>query len=409
MPPSDARVTVIGGGAVGCAVAYHLAQAGQSDVQVLEAGDLAGATTSQAAGMVGQARTTVERSKLAMASVRRYGEIERDTGCPVDWKRTGSIRIALSASAEAELRQIAAVADQTGLPVKLIDGAGVHDLCPPVTVTKEIRAALWSPNDGYLQPNSLVSAYVAGARSLGVNFVTSCPVTGITVAAGAVASVTTPFGPARTELVIDAAGPWAATVARLVGIDLPIIPVRHSYFVTEPVEGWHSDLPSLRIPDLQVYARGEVGSILCGGFERSATSLDPREIGSTSTLPNAVDWDVLGNFADGLAQFVPEVADAGVRAVFRGWPAFSPDGRFVVGPVDGLRGFAMAAACNAHGVTGSAGLAEHLLEALDDRPSAYVASLSPARFQRVSWSWVDARREAQAVYENYYPMPRVTL
>jgi len=114
---------------------------------------------------------------------------------------------------------------------------------------------------------------------------------------------------------------------------------------------------------------------------------------------------VLGGFAESLSAFAPLVAEAGVAATFQGWPAFSPDGRFIVGPVRAVRGLAFAAACNAHGVSGSAGLAMALVASLGGDPSPYVRSLSPDRFIPRTWSWEDARTQARAVYENYYPMP----
>jgi glycine/D-amino acid oxidase-like deaminating enzyme len=194
-------------------------------------------------------------------------------------------------------------------------------------------------------------------------------------------------------------------LARLAGLELPIVPVLHEYFVTEPVSGWHADLPCLRIPEVQVYARGESDRVLCGGFESDGTSIDPREVTATAPLAARPDWEVLGRFAESMSAFAPAVAEAGVAATFQGWPAFSPDGRFVVGPVSAVRGLVMAAACNAHGVSGSAGLAMHLLESLAGDPSPYVRSLSPDRFVPRDWSWEDARRQAQAVYENYYPLP----
>ena len=116
---------------------------------------------------------------------------------------------------------------------------------------------------------------------------------------------------------------------------------------------------------------------------------------------------MLGGFAASLSEFAPALASAGVAATFQGWPAFSPDGRFIVGPVSAVRGLALAAGCNAHGVSGSAGLAMHLVESLTGDPSPYVRSLSPDRFVPRTWSFEDARREAQAVYETYYPMPAV--
>jgi glycine/D-amino acid oxidase-like deaminating enzyme len=306
------------------------------------------------------------------------------------------------------LRQIADTAGITGLPVEFLSDSELHEVFPALERTESVKAALWSPTDGYLQPNSLVTAYVGAARNLGVTVATHAAVTGIGVRAGAIESVSTESGTYRTAQVIIAAGPWSAALARLVGLDLPIVPVLHEYFVTEPVTGWHADLPCLRIPEVQVYARGENNRVLCGGFEHTGTSIDPRQVTVASSLAARPDWDVLGGFAQGLSVFAPSVADAGIAATFQGWPGFSPDGRFIVGPTTAIRGLAFAAACNAHGVSGSAGLAMNLVESLAGDPSPYVRSLSPDRFIPRTWSWEDARSEAQAVYENYYPMPAAT-
>lgn len=403
--PRDAAVTVVGGGAIGTAVSYFLARAGWQDIQLLEAGELCSATSSQAAGFVGQARPTVERARLAMASAEIYATFEKETGYTTDWRQVGAVRIAMHPAAEAELHQIAATAQVTGLPVEFLTPEQVREHYPVIERTDEIRTALWSPTDGYLQPNSLVNAYMQAARDLGVTFAPHSPVSDIEVRDGAVTAVITPQGRFATELVINAAGPWAGAIAQLVGIELPIIPVLHEYFVTEPAEGWEATLPCLRIPEVQAYARGEMGRMLCGGFENKGTSLDPTQVRLGDRLPVEPNWEVLGDFVASLERFVPGASDIGVSAVFRGWPGFTPDGRFIVGPVAGLRGFAMAAGCNAHGVSGSAGIAMHLLESLGGDPSPYVESLSPNRFIPRTWEWADARREGQAVYETYYPMP----
>jgi glycine/D-amino acid oxidase-like deaminating enzyme len=406
--PRDAEITIVGGGAVGAAVAYFLARDGRDDIQLLEGRGLCEATSSQAAGFVGQARPTVERAGLTMAAAQVYRDFERETGYPMDFRECGAVRLALSDASVRELRQIAATAEITGLPVEFLTDAQLHDAFPVLERTESVRAALWSPTDGYLQPNSLVSAYISAARDLGVTVATHAAVTGIGVRGGAIEAVSTDAGSYRTDQVIIAAGPWSAALARLVGLDLPIVPVLHEYFVTEPVTGWHADLPCLRIPEVQVYARGESNRVLCGGFENNGTSIDPRGVRVTSSLAARPDWDVLGGFAGGLSVFVPAVAEAGIAATFQGWPAFSPDGRFIVGPVSAIRGLAFAAGCNAHGVSGSAGLAMNLVESLTGDPSPCVRSLSPDRFIPRTWSWEDARRDAQAVYENYYPMPAAT-
>ncbi len=397
----DAEVTVIGGGAIGCAVAFTLSRAGYRDIQVLEQGELAGATSGQAAGLVGQVRATRDRCLLAMSSVALYARIEQDTGYTADWRQTGSVRIALTPERVAEFRALAATARSAGLEVEFLSAARLAELCPMLD-TAPAMAALWCPTDGYLQPNSLVMAYARAARDRGVTFAARTTVTGLRVTGGAVTGVRTDRGDGATEMVINAAGPWAGAVARLAGQDLPVVPVRHEYFVTRAVPGWHAGLPVLRIPDLRLYARAEGPGILCGGWEAGALSLDPGHVGIGQVLAVSPDWDVLTGFAADFALLAPAVTQAEVRAVFRGFPAFSPDGRFIVGPVPGLRGFVMAAACNAHGVSGSAGLAGHVLESLQPDPSPYVRSLSPARYCPRTWDWESARAQAQSIYENYY-------
>ena len=400
----DAEVTIIGGGAIGCAVAYVLAGAGYRDIQVVEQGELAGATSGQAAGLVGQVRATKERCRLAMASVAVYARIEQETGYPADWRQTGSVRIAATAQRAAEFQELAVVAQSAGLEVEFLSTARLATLCPMLDTT-QVTAALWCPTDGYLQPHSLVTAYARAARDRGVTFATHTTVTGLRLTGGEVTGVRTDRGDVATGLVINAAGPWAGAVASLAGQPLPIVPVRHEYFVTRPVAGWHRDLPVLRIPDLRLYARAEGPGLLCGGWEPNGQSLDPREVRIGQALAVSPDWDVLSGFARDFATFAPEATEAEVREVFRGFPAFSPDGRFIVGPVPGMRGLVMAAACNAHGVSGSAGLAGHVLESLQPDPSPYVQSLSPGRYYPRNWDWDSARAQAQTIYENYYSLP----
>ena len=387
----DAQITVVGGGTIGCAVAYYLAKAGFSGIQLLERGELCGATSSQAAGLVGQVRVSLDRTRLAMRSVETFAGLEEETGVCPDWRQTGSVRLALEPARVVELQGMAAIAGAAGLEVEQLSMSRLSELMPMVD-TSAVLSALWCPSDGYVQPNSVTSAYVQGARSRGVTFATHTWVVG----------VSSDKGDFSTEIVIDAAGPWAGVVASMGGVSLPIVPVRHQYYVTEAVPGWWPDLPVLRVPDARIYARAEMSGVLCGGWEAHASSIDPRDVRRESSLSVDPDFEVLSSFADALARVAPTAGDAGVRAVFRGYPTFSPDGRFMVGPIPGLRGFVMAAACNAHGVSGSAGLAAHVVESLSGDPSPYVRSLSPARFMESGWEMGHMRNRAQSVYENYY-------
>jgi glycine/D-amino acid oxidase-like deaminating enzyme len=223
----DAEVTIVGGGAIGCAVAYVLAGAGYRDIQVVEQGELAGATSGQAAGLVGQVRATKERCMLAMASVGVYSRIEQDTGYPADWRQTGSVRIAATAQRAAEFGALAVVARSAGLEVEFLTPARLAALCPMLDTT-QVTAALWCPTDGYLQPHSLVTAYARAARDRGVTFATHTTVTGLRITGGVVRGVRTDRRAVATDMVINAAGPWAGAVASLAGQQLPIVPVRHA-------------------------------------------------------------------------------------------------------------------------------------------------------------------------------------
>ena len=400
----DAEIVIVGGGAIGCAVAFRLAEAGRSDVLLIEKEPaLASVTTAQAAGLVGQVRSSVDRVRLAMDSVATFAQLERGPGPTPSWRQVGSLRIALTDARVDEFGALIESCRNAGLEVELLDHAAAEARWAGL-VAASAKAILWCPSDGYLQPYDLAMAYQARARAEGVRFATGVRVTGIAIRNGEVTGVETDRGAVRCQTVIDAAGAHAWHVARLAGLDLPIVPVRHEYFVTVPVGELRPELPCLRVPDATLYGRPDVSALLLGGWEPEARSIDPRDYGIRDEPPPIEpDWPVLANFAAALAPLYPPVRQAGVRQVFCGWPTFTPDGRFIVGPSSRTRGFVMAGGCNAHGVSGSAGIGRHVVEALlDPRPSAYVRSLDPDRFTGSGWNWADARRNAQAVYETYY-------
>jgi glycine/D-amino acid oxidase-like deaminating enzyme len=247
-------------------------------------------------------------------------------------------------------------------------------------------------------------AYVAHARAHGVRFQTSCAVRQVLVSAGRVAGVRTDQGDLSCEVVINAAGAHAYHIAKSVGIELPIVPVRHEYFVTVAAPGLRPDLPVIRIPDATLYLRAETSAMLCGGWEPRGLSTDPRQFPLAQDPPAIEpDWDVLGEFAAALAPHFPAIDGLGIRTVFKGWPTFAPDGRFIIGESCRLPGFLMAGGCNAHGVSGSAGIGRHVVESMQQHPpSEYVQSLSPDRFTESSWDWETATRQARHIYETYY-------
>lgn len=400
----QAEIVIIGGGAVGCGVAYSLAQAGKRDILLLEKEpSLAAVTTAQAAGLVGQVRSSVDRVRLAMWSVKTFGELQQDQEANPNWRQVGSLRLAESDARVEEFQRLKATCDKAGLEVALIDAAEAARLWPGMTFGAA-KVILWCPSDGYLQPADLAMAYQRHARRMGVRFKTGTPVTAIDLQNGRVSGVRTAEGAIACETVINAAGAHGWHIAQLVGIELPIVPVRHEYFITVPGDGIAPAHPCFRVPDSTLYGRPDVNAFLLGGWEPEALSCDPRDYPLAGEPPPIEeDWPVLSNFAELMAPFFPPVGELGVRHVFSGWPTFTPDGRFIVGESRKVPGFVCAVGCNAHGVSGSAGIGQHVVEAmLEAKPSDYVASLSPNRFTETSWDWGEARRKAQGVYETYY-------
>jgi glycine/D-amino acid oxidase-like deaminating enzyme len=354
---------------------------------------------------VGQVRNTIERTKLAMWSVETFSQLQRDEHANPGWRQVGSLRVALCPERVDEFKRMKAVADQSGLECEFIDRAAAQQKWPAMKFDRA-QAILWCPSDGYLQPSDLTMSYVAHGRRLGARFQTKTAARRVLLTNGRVTGVETDAGSIECEMVVNAAGAHAYHIARSVGLELPIVPVRHEYFITVHAEGLQPDLPVIRIPDSTLYLRAEINSLLCGGWERAALSTDPRQYAvGTNPPPIDPDWDVLGWFAEQLSPEMPQVEELGVRSVFKGWPTFTPDGRFIVGPSSRVPGFVMAGGCNAHGVSGSAGIGRHVVESiLEADPSPYVKSLSPDRFDLEPWDWESARRQAQHYYETYYDL-----
>ncbi len=404
--PQSAQTVIVGGGAAGCAVAYSLAEAGHTDILVLEKEEsLAAQTTSQAAGLVGQVRSTVEEIKLLMWSAETFERLQANSPESPTWRQVGSLRVAHCDERIDELKNLKTVADEAGLETEFIDNDRARELWPLMTF-EGVRAVLWCPSDGYVQPYDLTMSYAAEGRKLGVEFRTGVRVSGVKLDGGRVAGIETDQGDIECEMVINAAGAFAYQLASSVGIELPIFPVRHEFFVTIECEGIEPTLPVVRIPDASIYVRSEVNSILVGGWETGSLSTDPRTVPITGEQPIVEeDWEVLEFLGENVLPQVPAINELGIRHISKGWPTFTPDGRFIIGESSKVKGFVMAGGCNAHGISGSAGIGRHLVESLiESDPSPYVKNLSPDRFDG-DWDWNEARKKAQLMYESYYGLP----
>jgi len=403
MSLGDAEIVIIGGGAVGLGVAYELARAGKKDMLVIEREyDLGRATTSQGAGLAGQVRSSVERTRLAMHSVATFSELEKDPDARPEWHPVGSLRIAETPERVEEFTRLEATAARAGLEATRIGREEASRLWPAMDFTRA-RAIIWCPTDGYMNPTSVVKCYEHQCRKMGVRFAVSTALEGIIVRDGRVEGLETSRGTVRCRYAVNAAGAHAYHVAKLVGLELPIVPVRHEYFVTVRLDGIHPGLPCFRIPDAGLYGRPSGDGLLLGGWEPTSLRKDPRGY-SLGSAPPPVEPDkpILDGFERSFRPFFPKAEGAEYRRVGKGWPTFTPDGRFILGESSVVKGFVMAGGCNAHGISGSAGIGKLLVESLlDPKPSSYVKSLGPDRFAS-GWDWETTSRKAQEVYERYY-------
>ena len=233
-----ARVAIAGGGILGCAAAYHLARAGVSDVLVLERDELNAATTSQAAGLIGQLRTSAVKSAIVGQTLADIAALEAE-GLVSGFKRTGSLRLALRPEREAEIREQVTAARRFGVDATLVGAADVARLAPGLEAPKEHPAA-WMPNDGYAEPYTLATAYASAARRLGATFATGCDVLDIRVADGRARGVTTRqagmVADVEAEAVVIAAGAWTSVIAARARTAVPAFAVRHQAWVTAPMD-----------------------------------------------------------------------------------------------------------------------------------------------------------------------------
>ncbi len=436
----NAALVIIGGGVIGCAIAYHLAKAGFRDVLLIERGDPGGGTTAQSAGLIGQVRGSVEYTRLTMRSIEAFETLIAE-GYDPGWHPVGSLRLSFSAERDAEFGRLIDISRQAGLSAEAIAPVEVTRRFPALRCDA-VSSAIWCADDGYVEPRKLTAAYLAAAQRLGVQVATGVTVQGFQLDRASLGSgsssnrlsgVVTDCADIQCETVINAAGTFAGKLAEMVGARLPIVPVRHELVICVPprdipaaantvnaidsADHPLAELPVIRVPERSAYIRpadastpGAVpGSLIVGGFEPHALSYDPTALSTDfQSPPVPVNWPQLTDFVESLRLLLPNLGSAALGRVQKGWPTCTPDGEFVIGRLPGVAGFIMASGCNVHGVSGSAGIARLVVEAVlntDLTTDAALLSLtSPSRFDHAqpAWTWPQARQAAESVYANYY-------
>jgi len=360
--PSEARVVIIGGGVVGCSVAYHLTKRGWREVVLLERKSLACGTTWHAAGLVGQLRATENLTRLAQYTCRLFVELERETGQATGFKQNGSLAVAATDARFEELRRGASMARCFGLEVEVITPGEARELHPLIN-TDDLVGAVLLPNDGQINPIDVTQALAKGARAGGAAIFEGVKVIGILREGRRVAGVRTERGDIRAEFVVNCAGMWGREVGAMAGVNVPLHAAEHFYIVTEPMEEIVPGLPVLRDPDGFTYYKEDAGKLLVGAFEPVAKPWGMHGIPedfSFETLPE--DWEHFEPALQNALHRVPLLERAGIQLFFCGPESFTPDDRYHLGEAPELDNFFVAAGFNSIGIQSSGGAGMVLAE-----------------------------------------------
>ncbi len=361
-PPSHAQVVVVGGGIIGCSVAYHLTKVGITDVLLLERKILTSGTTWHAAGLVGQLRATQNLTRLAQYTTKLFATLEEETGQATGFLMNGSLSVANNAERFEELKRGASMAKVFGLEVDVITPKEAADMWPLMNAS-DLVGAVWLPGDGRTNPSDTTMALAKGAQQGGATIMEGVTVTGIHQKDGCVSGVVTEQGDVECEIVVNCAGMWGRELGRLAGVNIPLHAAEHYYLVTEPMEGIHKNLPTLRDPGGYTYFREEVGALLAGFFEPNAVPWGMKGIPADAEFIRLQeDWDHLEVALDAMVHRMPIVENVGIHTLFNGPESFTPDDAYHLGEAPELKNFYVAAGFNSIGIQSSGGAGKVLAE-----------------------------------------------
>jgi len=407
--PERAQVVVVGGGIIGCSVAYHLAHMGWTDVVLLERDKLTSGTTWHAAGLM----VTFGSMSETSTTMRRYtrdlfARLEAETGQATGLKQDGFIEVAADADRLEEYRRVAAFNRFHGVDVEEISPAEVKSLFPLACV-EDIRAGFLVKDDGVVNPVDVTMALARGARMRGATIVEDVAVARTLRKNGRVGGVRTAIGDIEAEYVVNCAGMWARQLGAVDGVNIPAQAAEHYYLITEPIEGLPPAMPVLEDPSRHGYYRDETGGLLIGLFEPVCAPwmVDgiPRDFSFGEIEP---DWDRMGPYVERAMSRVPVSMETGIRKFFCGPESFTPDLSPVIGEAPELRNYFVAAGLNSIGILTGGGIGRVIAHwIINGRPDVDVTGMNIDRLH-VYQSNPEYRRERTVeslgmVYRCHYP------
>ena len=410
---SKARAVVIGGGVVGVSTLYHLAAKGWDDSILLERKSLTSGSTWHAAGLLPLFNMSYSVGQIHKYSVRFYQELQDETGMDVGFRKVSNIRLASTQDRMDEYLQYKGVADTIGVEVKVLSPQEIKD-CWPLVSTENLIGAIQHPEDGYIQPADLTQAFAKGARDKGAKIEINTNVISIIRSPNDTWIVETDKGHIECEHVISCSGNFARKTGKMVGLDLPVIPVEHQYIVTEqhPLikERKDKNLPELgvlRDSDASWYMREEAGGLILGPYEQGAPAcyVDGPDENSEYELFQE-DLDRISDHIESAIFRVPIFGEVGVKKVYNGAIAYTPDGSPIIGPAWDLKNFWINEG-HSFGVTAAGGAGWQLAEwIVNGNPTIDMLGVDPRRFGDYATKsyLIEKNEEAYAnVFTVHYP------
>ena len=367
--PTKARAVIIGGGVIGCSVAYHLAKLGWKEVVLLERKQLTSGTTWHAAGLIAQLRASANMTKLAKYSQELYGNLEAETGVATGFKRCGSITVALTEERKEEIFRQAAMARAFGVDVEEISPAEVKAKYEHLNI-EGVTGGVWLPLDGQGDPANIALALAKGARQMGAQVIERTKAMGVTRQGRRITSVKWEneqgeSGSIDCENVINCGGMWGHEVGRMLGVNVPLHACEHFYIVTEAIAGL-TQMPVLRVPDECAYYKEDAGKMLLGAFEPVSKpwAMDgiPQDF-EFDQLPE--DFDHFEPILESAVARMPMLAEAGIHTFFNGPESFTPDDAYHLGVAPEMDNVWVAAGFNSVGIQSAGGAGRALAQWMD--------------------------------------------
>lgn len=354
--PQKAKVVVVGGGIIGCSIAYHLAKEGVSDVVLLERKKLTSGTTWHAAGLVGLVRPSENQTRLLQYAAELFSKLEAETGQATGYLQKGTLYLALNEARLETLQRTVSHANNLGIAdAVMLKGEQILEKYPLVNLDGVLGAS-WVPGTGQLNPVDATQALAKGARLFGASVFENTAVDRVLTKNGRVTGVSTSQGDIATEYVVLASGMWTRDLAKAIGVNVPLQAAEHFYIVSEAVPGISPMTPAIFCADERAYYKEDAGKLLVGTFERDARPWAIKGIPKDSefeVLP--VDLDHYAEFLELVMARVPALSTTSIRTFFSGPESFTPDGREHMGEAPEVRNLFICAGFNSHGIMAAPG------------------------------------------------------